>query len=82
MTYPTPTGAGRFVLDLAERAVKSGVQAFLATLVAGGWFSVDAITDLSIPQKAGVAALVAALSVVSSAVSKFVGNRDSASVVV
>lgn len=70
-----------WVKDTAERAVKTFVQVFILQLVAAGWFSVDGIVDISTPKRAGLAALGAGLSVLSSALSKLVGNKESASLV-
>lgn len=71
--------AGRYVKDLFERVASTFVQAFLGALVAGGWFDIGAITDLSILQKAGVAGIVAVLAVIKGLVAKFIADRNSAS---
>lgn len=81
MAVPINRQTGRYALDLAERAVKTAGQAFGAQLLASGWLSIDQITDLSLVQRAGVAAVAAGLSVVTSALSRLVGGRDSASAV-
>jgi hypothetical protein len=72
----------RWVLDTAERAVKTFVQVFLLQLVAAGWFSVDQIVDLSLVQRSLLAGGAAALSVVSSAISKKFGSSEDASLMV
>lgn len=64
-----------FVKDTVERAVKTFVQTFV-----GGLGAVQ-LTDLKAVQALALAAGVAALSVVSSALSKRFGNKDSASLV-
>ncbi len=51
-------GTAKYVRDLAERVVSTFVQAFLGALVAGNWFDISHIRDLSIVQTAGVAGLV------------------------
>lgn len=70
-----------FLRDLLERAVKTFVQGFIGVLLLSnlGTTGVDA---LSVLQTAGLAGIMAALSVVSSALSAAVGNTNSASVVV
>lgn len=76
----TPTAAGRYVRDLAERVASTFVQAFLAALAAGNWFDVAHIRDLSIVQTAGVAGIAAVLSLVKGLVAKKINRPDSASV--
>ena len=75
----TAAGAGRYAIDLLERVAATFVQAFLGALVAGGWFDIDGIRDMSIVQTAGVAGIVAVLAVVKGVVAKFVSDRNSAS---
>lgn len=79
MATPINRKSGRYVIDLAERAAKTAAQAFGAQLIASGWLSVDQITDLSLVQRAGLAGVAAGMSVVTSALSRLVGDRDSAS---
>ncbi len=74
-------GTAKYVRDLAERVVSTFVQAFLGALVAGNWFDISHIRDLSIVQTAGVAGLVAVLAVIKGVVARFVGSPDSASAV-
>jgi hypothetical protein len=64
----------RYLLDLLERVGWTAAQAFLATLIASGFFSVDNVTDLSILQKAGVAALAAVLSLAKGLAARAVGS--------
>jgi hypothetical protein len=59
--------------------VRTFVQAFLATLLAANWFSVDQIRDVSALQAAGLAGIAAVLSVVTSVIAKFVNRPDTAS---
>ena len=70
-----------WLLDTFERLAKTFGQTFGATLIASGWFQVNAVTNTSILQRAGVAGLAAVLSVVSSIVSKYTGDPNSASLV-
>jgi Putative lactococcus lactis phage r1t holin len=76
---PTAAQAGRYIKDLLERLAKTFVQAFLGTLIAANWFSVDQIRDVSTLQAAGLAGIAAVLSVVTSILSKYVNREDSAS---
>lgn len=64
-----------FVKDTAERAVKTFVQVFVAGL------TTQSLTDLSAVKTLALAAAGAALSVVSSALSKRFGNKETASLV-
>lgn len=64
-----------FVKDTAERAVKTFVQVFVAG------FTTQSLTDLSAVKTLALAAAGAALSVVSSALSKRFGNKETASLV-
>jgi hypothetical protein len=71
--------ASAYATDLAERVAATAGETFLATLVASGWFDVQGITDTSLLQKAGIAAIAAGLAVLKGAVAKWVGDRRSAS---
>lgn len=71
--------AGRYALDLIERVVSTFAVAFLGTLVAGGWFDVAHIRDLSAVQAAIGAGIAAVLSMVKGLLAKWVSNRNSAS---
>lgn len=62
-----------FLKDLIERAIKTFVQAFLATIVAGSGLDIDT------GKKALVAGAAAALSVISSVLSSRFGAKNSAS---
>lgn len=68
----------QFLKDTLERAVKTFVQVFLASVPVGG-----ALFDLDVSVVRGIAisALGAAISVVMSAASKRFGNHDDASLV-
>jgi hypothetical protein len=73
------TTKATYIRDLVERILATFVQAFLAALVAGNWFDVTHLRDLSIVQAAGLSAIAAVLSLVKGLVAKGIGNRDSAS---
>jgi hypothetical protein len=64
----------KYILDLFERVAWTALQALLAQLIASGFFSVDNVTDLSILQKAGVAALAAVLSLAKGLAARAVGS--------
>lgn len=70
-----------WLYDTAERAAKTFLQVFVLTLIASGWFTTEGIVDLSIVQKAALAAGGAGLSVISSALSKIKGPPSTASFV-
>lgn len=72
--------ATTYVRDLIERIASTFVQAFLAALVAGNWFDVAHLRDLSIVQAAGLSAVAAVLSLVKGLIAKRISNRNSASV--
>lgn len=79
MARPTATQAATYIRDLVERLIRTFVQAFLGTLIAANWFSVDQIRNVSTLQAAGLAGIAAVLSVVTSVIAKFVGKPESAS---
>lgn len=53
-----------FLSDAGVRAVKTGIQTFAAQVAASGLALVDALTDVSLVEKAGIAALAAFVSYV------------------
>jgi hypothetical protein len=65
-----------YLVDLAERVGSTAAETFLATLIAAG---VGGLTDVSVYQKAGIAALAAGLAVLKGIIGKYVGDRSSAS---
>lgn len=73
------SGAARYVRDLAERIAATFLAAFLGTLIAGGWFDVAHIRDLSAVQAAALAGVAAVLTLVKGLLAQWVSNRDSAS---
>lgn len=73
------TAAARYLRDLAERIIATFLAAFLGTLVAGGWFDVAHIRDLSAVQAAALSGVAAVLSLVKGLVAQWVSNRNSAS---
>ena len=77
--HGTTRQAGTYARDLAERVFFTFVQAFGAALVAGGWFDIAQIRDLSIVQKAAVAGIAAVLAVIKGLIAKAVSRPDSAS---
>lgn len=77
---PTLVGTQKYVRDLVERVAATFLQAFLAALLAGGFFDLAHIRDASALEAAGVAGLAAVLSLVKGLVAKAISNRDSASV--
>lgn len=81
MPYNPPSRdvAAKYARDLVERVVATFAQAFLGALVAGNWFDVAHIRDLSIVQTAGVAGLVAVLALIKGVVAKLISRDDSAS---
>jgi len=70
-----------WIKGTGERAGKTFVQVFVLQMIAAGWFTVDGIQDISTPKRAGLAALGAGLSVISSALSSLFGNSSSPSLV-
>lgn len=72
-------GATRYIRDLIERVVMSFLTAFLGTLVAGGWFDVAHVRDLSAVQAAALAGIAAVLSLIKGIIAQWVSNRNSAS---
>ncbi|MBL7487064.1 holin [Frankia sp. AgW1.1] len=71
----------KFWIDLGERVLVTAVGAFLATLIASGWFSVPGLVDTSILGKAGLAAAAAVLALLKGLAASFIGSSDSASLV-
>lgn len=65
-----------FLIDLAERAFATYLQAFIGFLVAGA-----TEVNLSVIESAGLAAIPAALSVVKSMIASRVGDPDSAALI-
>lgn len=70
----------RFIVDLVERTVSTYVEVFLGLVLASGLDVSGPVTRMAIVEKAAVAALPAALTVVKSGLAKLRGNGDSASI--
>lgn len=70
-----------FLSDLGERAAKTFVQVFVATLLASGPLSIESVTDLSLLQRCAVAGVGAVLSILTSLASSKVGDPGTASAV-
>lgn len=68
-----------YLWDLAERVAATFGVAFGGSLVAGNWFSVEGVQDLSVPQVAALAGVTAVLSLLKGVVARAVGDRNSAS---
>lgn len=71
-----------FWLDLLERCAKTFVQVFLATLIAGGTELVDAVSNVSALQAAGVAGIGAVLSILFSVASAWASSSNGTASVV
>jgi len=65
----------RLLLDVAERAVLTAVQAFLSVWVVSSWAD---LTDVGLAQRAAVAGIAAALAVVKGFAASRVGDPASA----
>lgn len=65
--------------DLAERAGFTFVEAFLAVLITGGWFTLSGIADVSILSSAALAGVAAVLALLKGVAAGFRGARGSAS---
>jgi hypothetical protein len=65
--------------DVAERVGWTFVQAFVAAMIASGGFDMAGVVDMSIWQKAGMAAVAAVLALVKGVAATWVGDRNSAS---
>lgn len=78
MSTPSKTVVVTYVKDLTERIIMTWAQAFLGTLVVSGFFSVDAVTNLSIAQRAAVAGVAAVLVLIKGLIVKAFGIGDPA----
>lgn len=66
----------RLLLDVAERAVLTFIQAFLSLWVVASWAD---LTDVGLAQRAAVAGVAAALAVVKGFAASRVGDPTTAS---
>lgn len=69
----------RFIVDLVERTASTYVETFLGLLLASGLDIAAPVTRMAIIEKAAVAAVPAALTVLKAGLAKLRGNGDSAS---
>lgn len=70
----------RYLVDLFERTVSTYVEVFIGLLLAS-WADLSApVTRMAIIEKAAVAAVPSALTVVKAGIAKLRGNGDSASI--
>lgn len=71
----------KFIVDLLERTVSTYFEVFIGLLLAS-WADLSGpVTRMAIIEKAAVAAVPSALTVVKSALAKLKGDSDSAAVV-
>jgi len=66
----------QLVVDVAERAALTFVQAFLSVWVVSSWAD---LTDVGLAQRAAVAGIAAALAVIKGFAASRVGDPDTAS---
>lgn len=70
----------RFIVDLVERTASTYIEVFTGLLLAS-WADLSGpVTRMAIVEKAAVAAVPSALTVVKGALAKLRGNGDSASI--
>ena len=70
---------GRWAADAGQRALRSAVATFTGITLGGALFSVDGALDVGLVQRAGIAALGSAVSVVLSLAAKWSGDPGTAS---
>lgn len=70
---------GRWAADAGERALKAAVNTFTAVTLGGALFSVDGAIDVGLAQRAGIAALSSAVSVLLSLAAKWSNDPGTAS---
>lgn len=78
MSPLTDSIKGWFV-DAAERAIRAAVGSFCAIMLSGSVISMDGVADTSIVQRAAIAGLGAAASVLLSLAAKWASDPDTAS---
>ncbi len=69
----------RWATDAGQRALRSAVATFTGLTLGGALFSVDGALDVGLVQRAGIAALGSAVSVVLSLAAKWSGDPGTAS---
>jgi hypothetical protein len=67
----------QYWVKLGEQVVTVALAAFLGSLIAGDWFSVHGIVQVSLLAKAGLAAAAAALTFVKGVAASFFGDTSS-----
>jgi hypothetical protein len=75
------TGIKKWARDAAERAVRAFVSSFTAITLGGSLFSVGSAESLSLLQRAAIAGLGSATSVILSLAAKWANDPDSAGLV-
>ena len=70
---------GRWAADAGQRALKAAVTTFTGLTLGGALFSVDGAIDVGLVQRAGIAALSSAVSVILSLLAKWSGDPGTAS---
>jgi hypothetical protein len=76
---PLTDSVKKWFRDAAERALRAAVGSFCAVMLSGSVFSMDGVADTSIVQRAAIAGLGAAASVVLSLAAKWAGDPTNAS---
>ncbi len=69
----------RWAADAGERAVKAAVNTFAAVTLGGALIGINGALDIGLLQRAGIAALGSAVSVLLSLGAKWSGDPGSAS---
>jgi hypothetical protein len=73
-----------FLRELSDRAIKTGAQVYLGTVAASELFPADTVRDsidkLGQGDKVSLAIIGIALSVLTSLLSRYVGDKDDASI--
>ena len=70
---------GRWAADAGERALKAAVNTFTAVTLGGALIGINGALDIGLLQRAGIAALASAGSVILSLLAKWSGDPGSAS---
>ncbi len=70
---------GRWAADAGQRALKAAITTFASVTLGGALFSVNGALDVGLVQRAGIAALASAVSVLLSLMAKWSGDPGTAS---